>query len=75
MFPEVGETRKHCFLAMSPGAGQTRNHYILAMLSKGRQTRKHCFPNPYFLKVHKQQLLNIYIFNVKHFALLKRNHT
>jgi allantoicase len=43
MFPEGGQTRKHCFLAMFPEGGQTRKHCFLAMFPEGGQTRKHCF--------------------------------
>jgi hypothetical protein len=43
MFPEGGQTRKHCFLAMFPKGGQTRKHCFLAMFPEGGQTRKHCF--------------------------------
>jgi hypothetical protein len=43
MFPEGGQTRKHCFLAMFPKDGQTRKHCFLAMFPEGGQTRKHCF--------------------------------
>jgi hypothetical protein len=28
MFPEGGQTRKHCFLAMFPEGGQTRKHIL-----------------------------------------------
>ncbi|CAB3979967.1 Hypothetical predicted protein [Paramuricea clavata] len=31
MFPEGGQNRKHCFLAMFPEGGQTRKHCFLAM--------------------------------------------
>jgi hypothetical protein len=43
MFPEGGQTRKHCFLAMFPKGGQTRKRCFLAMYRKGEQTRKDCF--------------------------------
>ena len=43
MFPEGGQTRKHCFLAMFPEGGQTRKHCFLAMFPEGGQTKKHCF--------------------------------
>jgi hypothetical protein len=43
LFPEGGQTRKHCFLAMFHEGGQTRKHCFLAMFPEGRQTRKHCF--------------------------------
>ena len=41
MFPESGQTRKHCFLAMFPEAGQTRKQCFLIMFPEGGQTRKH----------------------------------
>jgi hypothetical protein len=40
MFPEGGQTRKHCFLAMFPEVGQTKKHCFLAMFPEGKQTRK-----------------------------------
>ena len=43
MFPEGGQTRKHCFLVMFPEGGQTRKHCFLVMFPEGGQTRKHCF--------------------------------
>jgi hypothetical protein len=43
MFPEGGLTREHCFLAMFPEGGQTMKHCFLAMFPEGGQTRKHCF--------------------------------
>ena len=43
MFPEGGQTRKHCFLAMFPEGGQARKHCFLAMFPESRQTMKH-FP-------------------------------
>ena len=42
-FPEGGQARKHCFLAMFTEGSQTRKHCFLAMFTEGRQTRKHCF--------------------------------
>ena len=41
MFPEGGQTRKHCLFAMFPEGGQTRKHCFLAMFPESRQTRKH----------------------------------
>ena len=43
MFPEGGQTRKHCFLAMFLDGGQTRKHRFLAIFPKRGQTRKHRF--------------------------------
>ena len=40
MFLEGGQTRKHCFLAMSPEGGQTRKYCFLDMFAEGEQTRK-----------------------------------
>jgi hypothetical protein len=39
MFPEGGQTRKHCFvyIAMFPKGGQTRKHCFLAMFPEGEQ--------------------------------------
>ena len=59
MFPEGGQTRKHCFqakrfpkvdkpgnnvfLAMFPEGGQTRKQCFLAMFPEDEQIKKHCF--------------------------------
>ena len=71
MFPEGGQTRKHCFLATLPNAlkvdkpcmllkdGQTRKYCFLAMFTEGGQTRKYCFlaTLPNALKVLTKQYI------------------
>ena len=43
MFPEDGQTKKYCFLAMFPEGGQTRKYCLQARCPEDGLTRKHCF--------------------------------
>jgi hypothetical protein len=65
MFPEGGQTRKHCFVAMFPEGGQTRKHCFPAMFPESGQTR---------IQRHKNQDQSLGITTFYYKFYLQRHH-